>query len=883
MVYETELKKFFEKIEQRELRNGLKVVLYEDKRLPEVAVNIMFHLGSKDEKEGERGYAHLFEHLMFQGSLNSPVDYFKALEKYGARVNGGTAEDRTIYWEVFPKGVLEYVLFLESDRLKTLFPFVTEERLLNQIEVVKNEKRQIVENQPYGISEEAVSELLFPESHPYRHPVIGYFEDLENATTEKMKSFFERFYVPKNASIAVCGDIEKNEVFELLEKYFGSIPSGKYYPPMKEWIPKIKGNPSLSVESNVELKRIYYLWAVPSFFSEESKSLLLLSRLLSKGKDSPLQKKLVVENPLCQSVSASLFNGEVCSVFSITATLRKGEDEEKVEKIIFNEIEKLKANGIKKKELNSILVGIESARIKALENLGGFGGLSDTLNFYQLYYGNPKYVEKEFTELLKTKTEEVDESLQKYISTSDFAKLTIDKRITAKNIVIEKPEVKPISVFKLKTPIFEKLKSGASIYKLKENHIPFSTFLFMFNKGSKNDPKEKFGLAGMVSDLLDEGSGGKTNIQIAKELKEIGAFYETSCDSETISVSISLPSKFEEKGMEILSSMALHPDFSEEELIRVKKLKKSEILRDLKDPESVGMKISKMILWGKDSPYGHLTDGTISTIENITRDDVVSFYEKIIAQENISLLSVGDYKESSIDFLKKEIENCSPKKCSLSDPPEPEAYNKSKLYFVNFKNLPSAFISAFTTTVKITSPIFPSLSIFNTILGGQFTSRLNKKMREEKGYTYGVKTYFFLQKGNLPWFLYSTVELNKTIEAVSDILSEMDKMNAEVPPTKEEFEGAKNGFLARFIQNFETQEEKALKFGRLIANGLPLDFYEKHYERFAKATLEEVVENSKGVFKKENISFLIIGDVDKSYFKSLPFDEAIELDPKEFF
>jgi zinc protease len=883
MVFEKDLKDFFKKIETYELSNGCKVVFYEDWRLPEVAINIMFHLGSKDEKEGERGYAHLFEHLMFQGSLNSPVDYFKALEKYGARVNGGTSEDRTIYWEVVPKGVLEYVLFLESDRLKTLFPFVTKERLLNQIEVVKNEKRQIVENQPYGVADEAISELLFPEGHPYRHPVIGYFEDLDNATLEKMKSFFDRFYVPKNASIAICGDIEKNKTFDLLEKYFGSIPAGKYYPPMKEWIPQIKGNPSLSVESNVELKKIFYLWAVPSFFSEESRKLFLLSRLLSKGKDSPLQKKLVVENPLCQSVAASLFNGEVCSVFSITATLRKSDDEEKVENIIFDEIEKLKASGIEKEELNSILRGVESARLKGLENLGGFGGLSDTLNFYQLYYGNPNYFEREFAELLETKTKEVDETFKKRLSTSDYAKLSINPRRSVKSFAVEKPEVKLLSDFRLKIPSSEKLENGAFIYKLKENHIPFSTFLFMFKKGSKNDPKEKLGLAGMVCDLLDEGSKGKTNIEIAKELKEIGAFYETDCDSETISLSMSMPTKFEEKGLEILLTMVLHPDFPEEELERVKKLKKTAILKDLKDPETVGTKISQMVLWGKDSPYGHLAEGKISTIEKITRDEVVSFYQDISAPKNIAFLAIGGFNESRVDFIKKEIGNCPQKRCSLGDPPKPTSERKSRLYFVNFKNLPSAFICAFTATVERNSPVFPSLSIFNMILGGQFTSRLNKKMREEKGYTYGVKTYFLFQKGDLPWFLNTTVELNKTQEAVSDILCEIDKMAAGAPPTKDEFEEAKNGFLARFIQNFETQEERALNFGQLIAYGFPLDFYDKYYERFAKTTLDEVIENSKEVFKKENISFLIVGDVDKNYFKGLPFDEAIELDPREFF
>ncbi|MCX7829829.1 MAG: insulinase family protein [Acidobacteria bacterium] len=883
MVFENELKKFFKKIEAKELSNGFRVVLYEDKRLPQVAVNITFHIGSKDEKEGERGYAHLFEHLMFQGSLNSPVDYFKALEKYGARVNGGTAEDRTIYWEVVPKGALEYVFFLESDRIKNLFPFVTKERLSNQIEVVKNEKRQIVENQPYGVSEEAISELLFPHEHPYRHPVIGYFEDLENATLEKMKSFFDRFYTPKNGSIAICGDIEKERTLELLEKYFGSIPSGNYYPAMKEWIPQIKGNPSMAVQSNVELKKIFYLWTVPSFFSEESKRLFVLSRILSKGKDSPLQKKLVVENPYCHSVSATLFNGEVCGVFSIVITLRKSEYEAKVEKIIFKEIDKIIKEGVEDKELNLILRGIESARVKALENLGGFGGLSDTLNFYRLYFGNPAYMEKEFKKLLKIRATEVESAANTFLSTSDFAKLSIFPKTEKKTIFVEKPEVKLNSDFKVEIPVLKKIKGGVGIYKLKESHIPFSTFVLMFKKGSKNDPKDKFGLAGMVSDLLDEGSSGKTNLEIAKELKEIGAFYDIICDQEAISLTISASSKYQEKAIKILSSMGLHPDFSEEEIERIKKLKISSILRSLKDPEAVGAKMARMVLLGKDTPYGHSPEGNISTIEEITKKDIVSFYKEASKKENISLLAVGDFEESGLNLFEKEVLNLPITKCSLDEPQAPQMKNESKIYFVNFKNIPSSFICAFTETVERISPLFPSVSIFNMILGGNFTSRLNKKMREEKGYTYGVKTFFLFQKGNLPWFLHSTVDLNKTNEAVLDILRELEKITGKEPPTKEEFDEAKNGFLARYLQNFETQEDRAANFSKLIAYNLPLDFYEKYYNSFQKTTLEEMVENSKSVFRKEKISFLIVGDVSKNNLKELPFDEIVELDPKEFF
>lgn len=883
MYFDDCLKKFFQKIKTYNLSSGFKVVLYQDRKLPEVALNIMFHIGSKDEKEGERGYAHLFEHLMFQGSLNSPVDYFKALEKYGARVNGGTTEDRTIYWEVFPKDLLEYVLFLESDRIKNLFPFVTEDRLSNQIEVVKNEKRQIVENQPYGIVDEAISELLFPENHPYRHPVIGYFEDLENASLKKMKNFFDKFYVPKNGSISICGDFEEDKVISLLEKYFGSIPSGKFIPPMNEWIPPIIGNPFMKVYSNVELKRVYYLWTVPTFFSLENKNLLLLSHLLSKGKDSPLQRRLVVENPYCQSVSALLFSGEVCGAFVISATLRKSGNEEIVEKIIFEEIGKIIKWGVDEKDLNSILLRIESSRLKSLENIGGFGGLSDILNFYSLYFGTPHYFKVDLEKLLATKKEEVESSLKKYINIEHFAKLSVEPKKETKIIPLKKPAVKIKMDLNLKSPIKEKSKGGLCIYKLKEEIIPFATFKMIFKKGAKDDPENLSGLASMVADLLDEGSNGKTNIEISKELKEIGAFYDISCQRDSITLSVSAPLRFCEKAVKLLSSMSFHPDFPEQEIERVRKLKKATIASGLKNPEEIGGKIFQALLFGKDSPYGHPLEGNFATLDAIKREEIVSFYDEAIRNAEKSFLAVGNFNEEVFKIVENETNKRKSKISPEKDLSSSDRTLSSKLYFLKFKDIPSSYITAFTLTEERNSPMFPSLNIFNAIFGGKFTSRLNKVMREEKGYTYGVRTSFILQKGKLPWMLETTVEKSKIREAILDIFSELKKITTNKPPSKIEFEEAKNGFLSRFLQNFETQEERAENFGKLIAIDLPIDFYQNYYKKFGKTTLEEVIENSKTIFKSDRISFLIVGDIDKKSLKSLPFEEIVEVKTEDFF
>jgi predicted Zn-dependent peptidase len=882
MEIKSNFSKISEKIKTYKLSNSFPILFYEDKRLPIVAINIAFHTGSKDEKEGETGYAHLFEHLMFQGSLNFPNDYFKSLEKYGASINGGTSEDKTVYWEVIPKGAIDYTLSLESDRIKNLFPFVNEERLKNQIDVVKNEKRQVIENEPYGIADEAISEIVFPEGHPYRHPVIGFFEDIDRATIEKMESFFKKFYVPRNGAIAICGDFDRERTLNLLEKLFGSIDEGKYHPPLREWVPEIKGKRNLVVQSNVVLKRNYYLFPIPNFFSKKEKDIYLLTKILSRGKDAPLQKRLMIENPLCQSVSASLFSGEVCGLFYVVATLRNEKDEEKVEEIIFEEIEKLRKGRLEEEELESIFTGIQSSMIRNMETLGGFGGLSDFLNHYQLFYGDPKYFERDYENLFGIKGEEITKSTKELISVEDYAKLTVKshtKKIVDIN-VNQNVEIK--NGFSLNK--WEKMntKSLFQIFYSREETLPFVTHLVAFKCGSNEDPLKKEGLCEMVVDMFEEGAKGRSNLEISKELKSVGAFYETQVGADDIVVKISLPSKFSQKGAQLLSEIFFNPDFPENEIERVKSLKISSLKKDLKDPYEVGRRVSMAILYGKENPYGKPTSGRISTIEGMKRGDILNFYEEKFTQDRGALFSIGEFEEEDFDEIKKNSNNL--KKFSSSKGLiSTKTSNDIKFHIVKMENFPSVEIFAFLETVDRTSVEYPALSVFNLILGGKFTSRLNKKMREERGYTYGVRTYFSLKKGKMAWFLNSTVEKESLALAISDIFTEIDGILHKNPPTEEEFLESRNGFLANYIRNFETQNLRATNFAKLFTMEFPTNLYEESYDRVVNLKLEEVIESSRKFFSKDKLTFVLVGDIREDQLKELNFGEVSELKAEDYF
>lgn len=879
MVSKSIFKNISKKTKKLTLSNGLKVVLFESKRAPIIFLNISFHVGSKDEKEGERGYAHLLEHLLFQGSLNTQEDYFKSLEKYGARLNGGTTEDRTIYWANLPKEIINYALFVESDRFKNLFPFVNERRLQNQIDVVKNEKRQRIENEPYGIADEVIPEVIFPEGHPYRHPVIGYFEDLENATLTKIKAFFDKYYCARNCSITICGDFEEKEILENLEKNFSNLKDGKYYPPFEKNVPEIKSTKNFEVESNVKLKRIYYLWPTPSFFDDDDKAIFIVSKYLTSGKDSPLFKKLIIENRLCESVEAVLYSGEVCGLFSIIVTLNDDKNEMEAEKIIFNELNKLSKEGIKDDDFNYTITTIEAIKLRKLQKLGGFYGLADFLNFYNLYFDNPLYLEEDFEKLLKFKKEDVLDSFVKNIFNKNFVKMSIKPKIEKPSKAISNKENKRRPKTKEKFLKLEKFlnEEGIKSFLIKENDVPFVHLRFLINHGAKEEKEDFYGITNLMAKLFEEGAKGNSNEDISKMIKKIGGSYDYEVNYDSYSISLAIPSKFQNEGEKILNMLLFEPDFPQREIDRVKELLKIKIEKELKDPSFVASFVSRALLFGKNSPYGHPLFGTFNTLNNISRNDLLDYHQNSIKKkDNISLLIAGDFKKRfkvlniSTEFLTKSHKG----KDLINDKP--------KIYFLRMKGLTSTLIMAFTLTIERTDERFEALSLLNRIIGGQFTSRLNLKMREEKGYTYHVSSFFEIRKGGLPWFIETMVAKSSTNEAINDLIEELIKLKNENEIDDKEFLETKQGILMGFLLNFETIEQRLKALERLVSFNLPFDFYETTYNNFKKLALKDVIKVKNEIFSPFNFDFLIIGDLNKNEISNPHIKEIIEIELSDF-
>ncbi|MFA7228584.1 MAG: pitrilysin family protein [Melioribacteraceae bacterium] len=408
------------------LPNGLNVLLHEDHSTPTVTVNTWYHVGSGYEKPGRTGFAHLFEHLMFMGSGHVAEGQFdKLLEAAGANNNGSTTEDRTNYYEDLPSNALELALYLDSDRMGFLADAMTPQSVDAQRAVVKNERRQSYENRPYGLADEIILKNLYPANHPYSWPVIGSMADLSAATYEDVVEFFRTYYTPNNASIAIAGDINPDETLKLVEKWFGAIPAGKPVPPQNPVAVKLNEEKILLLEDRVQLPRLYMTWITPRKFAPGDAELDVLANILSGGKNSRLYQKLVYELQIAQDVRASQGSSRLSSQFQVVATARSGHTLSELKKIIQEEIDKIKNEAPKQRELQRTVNQYEAAFLNGLEKPGGFGGKANQLNEYFYYAGNPDYANEDLSRYKSLSVEDIRTAAQTYLPDNGRVVLSI--------------------------------------------------------------------------------------------------------------------------------------------------------------------------------------------------------------------------------------------------------------------------------------------------------------------------------------------------------------------------------------------------------------------------------------------------------------------------
>ncbi|HET9943512.1 MAG TPA: pitrilysin family protein, partial [Terriglobia bacterium] len=846
---ETEIPKI--PVEKHTLANGLDVLLVEDHRLPQVAVNIWYHVGPVNEDKGRTGFAHLFEHMMFQKSKHTPEDsFFRFLEAAGASgVNGSTSLDRTNYYEIVPSNQLELALWLESDRMGYLLDDLTEGSFRNQQDVVRNERRESVENRPYGPVEENVSHLMYPKDHPYYANVIGSHADIQAAQLKDVKAFFKQYYTPNNASLAIVGDIRKAEALALVEKYFGSLKRGPDIPVVKVTTPTITEERRAVVKDRIELPRLYMAWIAPPLYTDADALADISADILGGDKVSRLYKSLVYEKQIAQDVSVYNYSSTLNSVFTIQVTAAPKHTLEEIEKEVDAQLETFRTTPPSSAEVDGTRRSIERATLFFLESSGG---VADRLNGYNHHKKDPNFLEQDLQRYRKATPEAIRDFAAQYLTKNSRVvvygmpgepnfgpavppspKSTSKEggeSVNADEAWRKKPPV-PGPQPRLAFPILEsfQLKNGLNVILDSRKGLPIVAANLVLRSGIATNPVDKPGLAAFMLDMLDEGTTTRSALGFAEQLKQAGVVLSESPGRDYSGLVLTSTRGTLSAGFDLLADALLNPAFDPKEIDRVRMRRLGEIVQMNSDPGSVADILTVLSLNGKDNPYGYPGLGTGASVSSITAEDLKSFWQAQAKPGNAALVVSGDVTKADLQpILEASLGKWSGGTNPAPMLPEPAV--KSRVVVVDMPGAPQTQVRVVTPGPRRASPDYEALLVANEIMGGAFSSRINLNIREKNGYAYGAFSWIrALAYGG--WIAAGAgVRTEVTAPAVREMVKEIGLM-AESPVRPEEIELAKSSLVRSFPSWFETTGQTVDILSEIPVYNLGLDYYEQYAKK----------------------------------------------------
>ena len=877
------------KYERYTLPNGLTVLLHEDHRLPLVAMDIWYHVGPVNETAGRTGFAHLFEHMMFEGSEHvGEKAHFKYLEGAGATgINGTTSFDRTNYFETLPSNQVETGLWLESDRMGFLLETLDREKLTNQRDVVRNERRQ-GENSPYRLSREEMFHQLFPKTHPYYANVIGSHADIEAARLNDVRDFFHNYYTPNNANLAIAGDFKPAEIKALVEKYFGAIKRGPDAPPVNVDTPPITSERKVTVTDTVQLPRVTYAWLVAPAFQPGDAEADLVSDILGGGKSSRLYRKLVYEKQIAQAVDCSDFNLKLRSVFSCNVTARPGITAEQLQAAIDEELETLRTKGPSQAELDGARNQMLTNLISGLQSLGGFGGVADTMDYYNYYTGDPGYLPKDIKRYQAVTVASVTSFAQsmlgkdqRVVVTTVPGKKVVDDvprspadtdasvKITppypqsfedAQSWRKEQPKAGPPPTLHLPVPTVFSLSNGMKVYLVEDHALPVVSATVVNRAGGEANPEGKPGLSAFTAQLLTEGTKDRSATEIADQADELGIKLTSVGTMDSAVASLSGLSNTTDASFDLLADVVQHPAFSPEEVERVRKQRLTSIVQEADQPTQSVVRVGNKALYG-DQPYGYRPIGTAASVKAITRDDLSSFWQQHYGPKGAALVIAGDVKEADARQLAERYFQSwsAPQAAAAAKLPAAPAAPSRKIIIVDRPGSPQTVLYAFGLGVPRSTPDYPATLVMNDILGGLFSSRLNMNLREQHGYTYGAGSRFSFYREGGPVYAGAQVRTDVTAPAAKEMFIELKRIGTD-PATSAELTLARDSQLRSLPGRFETVDEVDSQMEEIFNYGLPVDYFAKLPAAFEAVRPEAVEQVAKSDIHPDEMILVAVGD-----------------------
>jgi len=852
------------------LQNGLILLVHEDHKAPIVAVNIWYHVGSKNEKPGRTGFAHLFEHLMFNGSENAPGDYFQVLEKIGATdLNGTTSEDRTNYFENVPTPSLDLALFMESDRMGHLLGAIKQEVLDEQRGVVQNEKRQ-GENEPYGLVDELICKSVFPAGHPYYWTVIGSMEDLSAAKLEDVQEWFKTYYGPSNAVLVIAGDIDPQTAKEKVEKYFGDIPPG---PPVARpgvWVAKRTGSQRQVMQDRVPQARIYKVWNVPQWGAMDNTYLDLLSDVLASGKVSRLYKRLIYDEQLATNVNCYLDAREIAGLFYIDVTAKPKVDLGRIEKIIDEEMAKLLATGPTPAEVERVKTQYRANFIRGIERIGGFGGKSDKLAQSMAFAGDPDYYKTMLAWVQNATAKDLHRVAKEWLSDGVYTLQVLpfpSYEAAGQGVDRSKmPDAGQPPLARFTDVKRQTLSNGLKIVLAERTSVPVVTLNLMIDAGYAADQFAIPGTARLAMDMLDEGTKTRTSLQISEELANLGAQLNSGSNLDQSRVYLSTLKDKMDPALALFADVVLNPSFPESDFLRLQKMQLANIQREKVTPIQMALRVFPGLIYGKDHAYGNpLTgSGTEASTAKITRADLVKFHQTWFKPNHATLVVVGaTTMEEIAPKIEKLFKTWLPGDIPVKNIGQVADQPHSTVYIIDRPGSMQSIIFAGHIMLPKSNPDEIALITMNNTLGGMFISRINMNLREDKHWTYGAGSFVWDTKAQRPFIVYTSVQTDKTKESMIEIHKELADIAGSRPVSAEELKKSQDNQILGLAGNWETMGAVNASLSEIEGFGLPQDYWSTFGQKIQDLTVQDIDQIAKKTVKPDHLVWVIVGDRSK--------------------
>ena len=869
------------------LKNGLTLLVHEDHKAPIVAVNIWYHVGSKNERPGRTGFAHLFEHLMFNGSEHFNDDYFQPFERIGATdQNGTTNQDRTNYFENVPTNALDIALWMESDRMGHLLGAIDTAKVNEQRGVVQNEKRQ-GENQPYGKVNELMTEGTYPAGHPYSWSVIGSMEDLNAASVEDVKQWFRTYYGPNNAVIALAGDITPEMARQKVEQFFGDIPATPPIAKQETWIAPRTGSHREIMQDRVPQARIYKEWNIPEYRSADADYLDLVTDVLAAGKTSRLYKRLVYDDQIATDVIAYVDLREIGGQLVIRATAKPNGDLARVERAIDEELARFIQAGPTASELRRIKTQSRANFIRGIERIGGFGGKSDVLARNEVFTGSADHYLVTQRRIATATAGELKSAATRWLSDGDWV-LEVRPYPTFETAAsgadrTKLPDAGTPPDARFPAIARATLPNGLKIVLAERHSIPQVQLTLLVDAGYAADQFAAPGTASLALDMLDEGTTRRTALQISDTLSQLGAQLFTSSQLDVSRVALSTLKENLDPALDIFADVLLNPSFPQADFQRQQRQRLARIQREKVQPVQMALRVFPQLLYGANHAYGNpLTgSGTEASVSAMTRDDLMRFHRTWFKPNHATLVIVGDVALAEIQpkltrlFSGWRAGDVPQKNVStVADQP------RSLVYILDRPGAEQSIIFAADLAAPKANPREYAIEAMTSLLGGQFTSRVNMNLREAKHWSYGAFTFVWDARGQRPFIAYAPVQTDKTKESMIEVDKELRGILGPKPVTADELAKAQANLTLTLPGNWETMDAVQGSLEQLVTFGLDDHYYETYAQRVRALTLPDAAGAAQETIRPDHLVWVVVGDRSKieAGIRELNFGEIRFLD-----